>query len=507
MCKLEFMLVILTCILSILSSVSGFLHNTCPISSHYDVTTNGFLNYPNMYFPNAQFGKYRCYTGEPLSDSDIYKEERPSGRAPLTDTRCATNDKCPITHRNVQMALYATKWETYIPGLLKIAESIKNNKEVYSFNVIISGGSMTEGRMTGGGCMCCVHREALCSLKTTECFVDEKACSWASIFVDWLQAEFSWINITVIDISTSGLASDMAPRNLNSYFYEHNIQLTAYDIFFLDHSVNEARQGSINEVQTGVEGYIRHIIQLYAALKPPTLILIEQYGYRDLSGNSAEPTNTQSYTYVFRKLAEHYKLLLWSIKDVYWSYDMNMMYPIDPRNTMHRMTHPPWYVHLFMADLLAATILHVVKTNTKDIVSSNSIKFMSLDSGYSLPTTSLFHLVSNAWCRLDLPYVLSAHPKSTFTPTNLTDYENVATGVGETGWREYIDYHGVAGWIINDRATAVNLTFPLLMTNRIKKRLQKKVKEGMERANIELMVEYLESYEVVRNCHLVIITI
>ena len=60
-------------------------------------------------------------------------------------------------------------------------------------------------------------------------------------------------------------------------------------------------------------------------------------------------------------------------------------------------------------------------------------------------------------------YFISAHPNSAFHPGNLSAYELSDVGVGETGWREYIDYHGVPGWIINDRATpdGYTLRFPI----------------------------------------------
>ena len=71
------------------------------------------------------------------------------------------------------------------------------------------------------------------------------------------------------------------------------------------------------------------------------------------------------------------------------------------------------------------------------------------------PYFSASHMTEGVCDPLKQPR-LDAFPISTFTPSNLHEFES-----NLTGWTDFIDHHRVPGFIINNFATNVILSFPL----------------------------------------------
>lgn len=71
------------------------------------------------------------------------------------------------------------------------------------------------------------------------------------------------------------------------------------------------------------------------------------------------------------------------------------------------------------------------------------------------PYFSTSHMTEGVCDPLKQPR-LDAFPISTFTPSNLHEFES-----NLTGWTDFIDHHHVPGFIINNFATNVTLSFPL----------------------------------------------
>lgn len=219
---------------------------------------------------------------------------------------------------------------------------------------------------------------------------------------------------------------------------------------------------------------------------------------------------------IYRRLSKHYGTILISIRDVYWTYfNVSLHDPSasnyigrssitkdtaastkqssDPSSYLlnpfiyHTEQHPPWYVHLFMADLMSACfikVLHVVEKVVSSIGSFErshgnnnhnnqlltheefiraSIAIKSTSTAIESPLYDVKEMM-HSLCQLNsqYPLLLNIESNATYKPTNTRFYEDVLEA-GGNGWREYIDYHYVSGWIFNSNSNiSLNkLSFPL----------------------------------------------
>jgi len=326
-------------------------------------------------------------------------------------------------------------------------------------------------------------------------------------FSDWLKKQYRNIHIKNFNFARGGVESSFHASFLSDWIHDNNIQLNEYDLFILDSSCNDAGLVSIIENKIGVEALIRRIqyIMAQALNQPsiqPTIIIIEQFPF---PANIDEYLHTfpnqkllkhRDYANIYEDLASYYNLLLWSVRDVYWSYyDVNIeasqRYPIAPiaavndtsSNPMHMHPHIPWFGNLYMADLLAACFLQTMKNRNREI-KLKSIKLLSSSSSYSKESNenSIDSIINNhnnennnnnyqatiidtnynytyhppqelyshsslskSYCNESKPFLIRNISSTTFHPTNLTDYEFTPL----VGWREYIDHHNVPGYMIN----------------------------------------------------------
>lgn len=247
----------------------------------------------------------------------------------------------------------------------------------------------------------------------------------------------------------------------------------------------------------------------------PTIILIEQFpfaaGY-PLQGHDVFPSeqyHNHDYAVIYENLAKHYNLLLWSIRDVYWSYydsniDIAYRYPIDVlgSNPMHHYFHIPWFANLYIADLLAGCFLHVMKsietssanrsTHTtiisKNVTTNNSSSYRDYESIIAAYPKPLYISSLNSYCDDMKPYLLHYEPSSQFHPHNLTEYENKITD-NNIGWREYIDYYNVSGY-----TSLRSLTFKFNFQPPIEYLSNQQLLNNWLSKYI-LKISYLESYE------------
>ena len=71
----------------------------------------------------------------------------------------------------------------------------------------------------------------------------------------------------------------------------------------------------------------------------------------------------------------------------------------------------------------------------------------------------LYNISSDAVCDRWKPYLLNAKPSSVFKPLNVTKFEEDPLGASK-GWRQYVDYHGVPGYMINSLSSPENRVLP-----------------------------------------------
>ena len=115
-------------------------------------------------------------------------------------------------------------------------------------------------------------------------------------------------------------------------------------------SVNDANAngGSTRKIKEGLESLIRQIYYISNNTQS-TIILLEQFvfaSYHRLTPKEAMGKN--DYSEIYQSIASYYHILLWSIRDVYWTYDdmsMNeaIRYPLNPLHPYQLGNHPPWY--------------------------------------------------------------------------------------------------------------------------------------------------------------------
>lgn len=225
----------------------------------------------------------------------------------------------------------------------------------------------------------------------------------------------------------------------------------------------------------------------------------------------------KDYAMIYRRLSKHYGTILISIRDVYWTYfNVSLHDPSasnyivkssitkdtaasaeqssDPSSYLlnpfiyHMEQHPPWYVHLFMADLMAACFMKVLH-DVENVVSSidsfdtshgnnnhysqqltheelirASLTIKSTSTAIEPPLYDVKEMM-HSLCQLNsqYPLLLNVESNATYKPTKTRLYEDVVEARG-SGWREYIDYHYVSGWMFNSNSNiSLNkLSFPLL---------------------------------------------
>ena len=277
--------------------------------------------------------------------------------------------------------------------------------------------------------------------------------------------------------------------------------LTAYDIVFVDHSVNDFRHGRAT-IQHSFELLIQRILKfgeptastgnttaLYAR---PTIVVIDQYAKVKQSTADGIPESSA----VYRAVSRHYGLMYLSLREVFWSYHQftNITLPTPPPVTsaaqgnlgktvsvrqyahnpeeslLHVDAHPPWFVHLYIADLIADSLMQTMKRINTQVADAGWGSSFLVDlpnqpkvSVSPVPPSLLSaDQLSGTVCDRDLPFPVDAHSNSTFQPSKVEDFELDMSTAKRVGWREYVDYHDVPGWMINALSDPTQrvLTFP-----------------------------------------------
>lgn len=500
------------------SRVTG---SRCPVSKAFDTADDFLYRYPQRMYANSSL------IGIPLTSYNCTHYDDHHLRL-----KCLANgDICPITANNVYSTLRSTTWPQYGEAFRRIQQSLHNKEDVLKVNVFILGGSMTHGSETRCACVCASHVDNRCPNTPPDEKCDETRCSWASFLKTWLSCEYSHIKWNFLDFAGSGVDSKRMADYIGDYIRRAKVEFTDNDIIFIDHSVNDVGKVDTHVIQLPLafELLIRRILVIsYRNRVRPTIVVLEQYPHSSLHDAKkrviADPTRLQDYAYVYRRISKHYGLILWSIRDVYWSYfdayrynssssttsapashtvapHPEGLYQVNPFDHIHIHVHPPWYIHLFIADLLGNCWLHALRTIEQQAatvgISNNSsggssdgstnassgggssiddvtmkvkhtewlLRPFNGSTEYELPPP-LYEVLSlpdkYSVCNLYSPYMIDAQPNTTFKPQNVTVYESETAAKSE-GWRQYIDFHDTPGWIINNfsHPEKRNLTFPI----------------------------------------------
>jgi hypothetical protein len=466
------------------------IKTNCPVTSQFRVSENGYLPFPSLYWP----AKLKPEPGEEYYNCSIPVYQKPS----IIGT-CMPQRPCLISPEIIHAALEPQKWKPSINAICSLEEQIhahkvekKHTSPRYSLNLIIIGGSMTKGSGTEGKCVCNHSEHSRCpSIDRAQLGIS--FCSWATHFVNWLRKEFSMIQFNVIDISHGGMSSNAVPNMLNRDF--RGLALSDNDIIIIDESVNDAIRPSMSHLKGEVESMIRRLF-MSAKGSYPTIIMIEQFPHGSRyqlenirRGNySTQVPPAGEYEIIYRSLSEHYQLPLYSMRDVYWTYfnkniPKSHRYRFSPYDDWHLFTHPPWYFHNFMADVIADCFLDSLTRCRHNRKSRSSHRYEK--QKYILPLPYYSFPPNSDYCDISEPYLLDVHAKNYFHPKNLTEFEQ-GYRAKQTGWREYVDHRNDTGWIINDLSAPSqrDLSFPI----------QGLFPNGQSWTGL-IVVMYLKSYE------------
>lgn len=475
----------------------GTIHQFCPVSNHNNGAVDHHYKYPTMMYSDvallevANIEPFNCsihnFTASTVDDMKI----------------CPNNKElCPVTKTNIVTAMHIAEWPQYAEAIYRIENSTASDKIPHELNIFYLGGSMTHGSQTYGACVCNKDIDRRCP--GAELPYTEGQCSWPTMFTSWIMRQFPWVKFHFHDFSNSGLNSKLMSEQFSDLLREHvpGAQLTANDIVLVDHSANDQPQHPL-DIQQGFELLIRRLLHATGTggnsnsaenSNRPTIIVMEQFpkgqGYR---GPPDVVHKVTDYAHTYRRVSRHYQVILWSLREVYWTYNnfttvvaatqINLlanvananntsrevkvrMYQNNPNeHEIHGVTHPPWFIHLFIADVLAGCLLHTMSllTQARNLQNPAASKLQKLYITSATPgfTTCnvtlpapLFNIneISEAVCDNTQPFLLDAHPNTTFHPVNVHQYETDTTYWHNGGWRPYIDFHEVPGWIINDLA-------------------------------------------------------
>jgi len=512
----------------------------CPVSYLKDdaIESRVFTyRYPDLYFVNQTLNDENSYNCSYINVFPNYKAPK---------LRCFKDYACPIHPSNILTAVNKQTWivtTTTMERIVAVMDYIKQNTSsgviveaqplmTMTINIFFIGGSMTNGEDMKCGCICIPDYDSRCKEVPKDVCGHkvEEPCKWQILFVDWLQKQYrsiaSYIRFNRVNLAKPGADSYFQASCISNVIHERGIQLTEYDLFFIDESVNDGKSKSIISIQVGLEALIRRIQYIMSqALNQthirPTIILIEQLPFaggkslmgHDYSGLDSIPSSKykdRDYAVVYEGLAEHYSLLLWSVRDVYWThYNMSIdeafRYPIDVLgdNPMHRHAHIPWFANTYMADLLAGCFLYWMK-QTVDIQRRPPQSLNHHHHLHSLTTvvnSSYPHMlfssdaISKSYCDESKPFLLYNTSLTSFNPKNLTEYDNIH----DVGWREYIDYHNVSGYMINKyshphlRSLVFNFSFNLPSVD--KDIMHNIYKFDLWMSSHMLKIVFLKSYE------------
>eukprot|EP01041_Mallomonas_annulata_P004808 gene4808-9589_t len=358
----------------------------CPISSLFHIPD----------FKNPQIHSY------PI---DIFA--RQSGQHPHNSQQqyiCAAHDKsrtqrhicpeisiCPIDFQNLIDANKSKKNKFKIStSFCKLFELLQDPSS--TVHIIILGGSVTSGTYTGG--CCCTHEfDKKCPHNINPSHMDKscdfnseytnfnstKACSWPTLLHRWLQHIFP-SQIHMVNLSSGGRTSTYTAETIISDLrYKGIFSVNSSFLFILDHSINDAfsHPTKITNIQLfhSLENLLQRIYYISLNGSWPTVILLEHWPYasNNMYANTPNASSTSTsnsgfdgdYSIPYAAISSKYSIPLWSYKNIIWSEYMlqNQNSYVKPlrfhMNKMHprkQDVHPPWYVHLYYADMIAGLI-------------------------------------------------------------------------------------------------------------------------------------------------------
>lgn len=329
----------------------------CPLSSVMDLNHSHSFFYPvDVYAPRQ------------ILDAVTQRNQMfPCYGALLKEARHVHNCSaavrfCPVMQHNV---LDATRRPFGSSSLCYLQKRLMNPSE--NVRVIAFGGSVTAGS-NAQGCT---------SLDEAEHKFVHKRCSWFYHFGEWLKHN-STANVTHYNLAHGGHSSYASALTITNAMKLHRLhEFTSNDIIFLDHAANDDQEGRFTLISREVESLIHRIYSLSINNSWPAIIIVD--------GNPMEHHGKgfKVYPEVYESMARHYDIPMWSYRDAVLSdnatlyqdrYASFLNFSYNDWTQHQHDIHPPWHVHLFMADLYSAIFQYEMnKCTNSDILATEKL--------------------------------------------------------------------------------------------------------------------------------------
>ena len=468
------------------------------------------LPYPMDVFEPRGMTKLVLYNRSSLTwcrASDAGEETMiPSAKKRATTNRlhaCSITTPCPVSPASVSTANKAT-WEVRTTSFCAIRERLSHNDGSSNapLNIIVFGGSVTLG-VGSTGCCCSRVHDARCPYAPGEhpnCeHVPRTArapttgprpvslCTWHGYLERWLAVTFPAAAVRVVSLAQGGLSSDLvgdegSPYELSAALRAKGIaSLTSTDLIFIDFSVNDGRSfTSERQLAGGLDRFLQRLFRMGVNGSWPTAVLLEQWPYAGRAFTTATTVAgaadaSPDYSRTYQLVARRFGLPLWSYRDVAWAaqtqgrpfadyllFRRNL--PLQPKGGTPRPEgkegtgegdpdpHPPWYIHLFVADLVASLLLREF-----DRCADGTVSDMPATKMHPARLPPPLLNASLSWrCRADDPHVAgfsivsAAAASGPLSPIVLGSLTSSPPPGPRGGWRLFEDRPGKPGWISQD---------------------------------------------------------
>lgn len=421
--------------------VAGVGAAVCPVSSLLSVE-QGYLSYPWEVFGNSSVvpDPYFACT------STMHSEH------PDIPLHCSASTPCP--HSLSASITSAITWNVR-PS---ICASFQQTEEV--INVVYFGGSVPHGHHARG---CCCTEQSKCPLISNLCAegddggIRAASCSWVGYLNFWMPRAYPELQFAIHDLTAPGTTSVEQAMKFAENYRLHDIHLKSTDIILIDYSVNDGTiyQHRLKDLQYGLESFIRRLLILGNF---PTIIVLESLPSIIYNHIAFHPPVESDYSQVYRAVAKHYALPVWSYHDLVWSDAISATSFADfvrwSNNNRNSKEHPPWFVHLFMADAFATAWQSTVEACEKPIR-------LSANLALPAPLTEALEKQSLA-CEENSYYSLALSAPDEYLLSPDAQYFNLQGSTA--GWQLVSERGGKVGYIADVNAPEATMVLPFNLT-------------------------------------------
>jgi hypothetical protein len=262
-------------------------------------------------------------------------------------------------------------------------------------------------------------------------------CSWTNYFFRAIQRLYPTKIFKFINFGARGTTPGWANQYLSEMLIKNNYQLTSNDLILIDYSINDAALELTQDLELELENLIR---KLLIKSNFAQIVILETFPYPKCCGLRQDPQIVRNdYVYYYRKVAKYYQLPIWSYRNAVWirSDNTEAMSHLGPYMDYIKFDqqHPPWYIHLFAADVYAAAFQHLHKKCALNIHNPSEIVttlMPPMNKGVETSKCSVS----------DENLIISANAQhSDIIPIEKVDRSTYST------WRLYEDRKGKPGWI------------------------------------------------------------